>query len=413
MGHVSKTPAGNFRANWRNLAGKQESKTFATEREANAYLAEMEVAKTRGTYVSPRAGKTKLVEYARRWLDGRNDEKTTVARDRSIIRTHILPTWGNVPLGKIDHSSIQQWVSKLGQDLSPATVRECGRLLAGILTLATKDRVIAINPAEGIRLPKRRQTDDHGQTITRVELTNSLLPEIPPRYRALVALAAGCGLRWGECIGLSWNAIDLDGGMVKVGRVAVEVGGNVTMKAYPKSKAGRRSVPMPPFVVELLKQHRVLVTPRPDGSIFANEAGGPMRRTTFRASIWRPALTRAGLLGKVVQLDKRLWQATWPTEDGNEVSQRLPNRRAARAAVTRNAHGGLRFHDLRHSYATWLVSDGVPLNHVARVMGHEHISTTLDRYTHATRDGEDRVRRTFADFQLTETDKPDTEATGD
>jgi len=307
MGHVSKTSAGNFRANWRNLAGRQESKTFATEREANAYLAEMEVAKTRGTYVSPRAGKTKLIEYARRWLAGRNDEKTTAARDRSIIRTHILPTWGNVPLGKIDHSSVQQWVTKLGQDLSPATVRECGRLLTGILALATRDRVIALNPAEGIRLPKRRQTDAHDQTITRVELTNSLLPEIPARYRALVALAAGCGLRWGECIGLSWNAIDLDNATVNIGRVAVEVAGNVTIKAYPKSKAGRRSVPAPPFVIELLKQHRELVGPRPDGSIFANEAGGPMRRTTFRASIWRPALTRAGLLGKVVQLDKRLW----------------------------------------------------------------------------------------------------------
>ncbi|HEX6500561.1 MAG TPA: tyrosine-type recombinase/integrase [Micromonosporaceae bacterium] len=108
-----------------------------------------------------------------------------------------------------------------------------------------------------------------------------------------------------------------------------------------------------------------------------------MRRTVFRAWIWRPALVRAGLLGKVVQVERRLWRATWRDRDGLEVTEDFPNRRAARARVARMAQGGLRFHDLRHSYATWLVSDGVPLNEVARVMGHEQISTTLDRYTHA------------------------------
>ena len=62
--------------------------------------------------------------------------------------------------------------------------------------------------------------------------------------------------------------------------------------------------------------------------------------------------------------------------------------------------GNLRFHDLRHSYATWLVSDGVPINDVARVMGHERTSTTLDRYTHSTRDRDGRIRGTFDAFSL-------------
>jgi integrase len=66
----------------------------------------------------------------------------------------------------------------------------------------------------------------------------------------------------------------------------------------------------------------------------------------------------------------------------------------ARLAVT------LRFHDLRHSYATWLVSDGVPINDVAKVMGHEQTSTTLDRYTHSTRDRDRRVLASFAAFSL-------------
>ncbi|WP_231929743.1 tyrosine-type recombinase/integrase [Micromonospora inositola] len=81
--------------------------------------------------------------------------------------------------------------------------------------------------------------------------------------------------------------------------------------------------------------------------------------------------------------------------------EEFPNRRMARARVSRMAQGGLRFHDLRHSYATWLVSDGVPINDVARVMGHEQISTTLDRYTHALEAGAEKVRDSFTDFPLT------------
>ena len=65
---------------------------------------------------------------------------------------------------------------------------------------------------------------------------------------------------------------------------------------------------------------------------------------------------------------------------------------------------GVRFHDLRHSYATWLVSDGVPINDVAKVMGHEQTSTTLDRYTHSTSERDGRVLRSFAAFSLPQDD---------
>ncbi|MBQ0893904.1 tyrosine-type recombinase/integrase [Micromonospora sp. U56] len=80
---------------------------------------------------------------------------------------------------------------------------------------------------------------------------------------------------------------------------------------------------------------------------------------------------------------------------------RVPMRTGRRRPAPGMAQGGLRFHDLRHSYATWLVSDGVPINDVARVMGHEQISTTLDRYTHAFEAGAQKVRDSFADFPLT------------
>jgi integrase len=151
---------------------------------------------------------------------------------------------------------------------------------------------------------------------------------------------------------------------VHVVRVAVEVSGHVTLKPYPKSKAGRRTVPLPPFVVELLAVHPQQFSPGAHGLVFTTRTGEAVRRTTFRARVWKPSLHRAGL----------------PTS--------------------------LRFHDLRHSYATWLVSDGVPINDVARVLGHEQMSTTLDRHTHPSRDRDRRVLEAFADFSLTPIKEP-------
>ena len=69
--------------------------------------------------------------------------------------------------------------------------------------------------------------------------------------------------------------------------------------------------------------------------------------------------------------------------------------------MARAAHGGLRFHDLRHSYATWLISKGVPINDVVSAMGHEKATTTLNIYTHQSADRDQRLRSALADFSLT------------
>jgi hypothetical protein len=126
-----------------------------------------------------------------------------------------------------------------------------------------------------------------------------------------------------------------------------------------------------------------------------------VRRTTFRAKVWRPSLVRAGLLGKIVEVGERRIMAHWHDGQGRECSQQFPTAREATEHLVKYAHGGLRFHDLRHSYATWLVSAGVPINDVSAVMGHEQTSTTLDRYTHPSQDRDQRVRSVFADFLLT------------
>lgn len=358
MGFVRKTPAGRHRACWRDPAGRQKSKTFRTKKEASAFLAEVESALNRGMYVAPDAGRLRFGDYATRWLAGRNDERATAARDASIMRNHVLPRWGAVPLAKIEHSAVQAWVTELGDRLSPASVRECYRLASGVMRSAVRDRLIGFNPCEGVRLPARRRKDTDDQVISRDELVSKLLPAVPDRYRALVALAGGTGLRWGECAGLCWDALDLAAGIVRVVRVAEEVSGHVRLKPYPKSKAGRRTVPLPGFVVQVLTEHARCFGNDGDGLVFTTGTGEAIRRGTFRSRVWKPSLRRAGL------------------------------------------SVALRFHDLRHSYATWLVSDGVPINDVAKVMGHEQTSTTLNRYTHSTAERDQRVLKSFAAFSL-------------
>jgi Arm DNA-binding domain len=103
MGHIVPTPAGGYRANWRDAAGRQRAKTFATKREAKAYLAEVESAVSRGLYVDPHAGRLRFGAYAARWLNARNDEITTAARDASIMRNHVVARWCGVPKGGLHH----------------------------------------------------------------------------------------------------------------------------------------------------------------------------------------------------------------------------------------------------------------------------------------------------------------------
>jgi integrase len=93
--------------------------------------------------------------------------------------------------------------------------------------------------------------------------------------------------------------------------------------------------------------------------------------------------------------------AHWHDGEGRECSQQFPTTREATEHHVKYAHGGLRFHDLRHSYATWLISASVPINDVSAVMGHEQTSTTLDRYTHPSHDRDQRVKAVFTDFLLT------------
>lgn len=393
MGFVNRTTRGKWKAFWRAPDGKQRSKTFATKRDASVFLAEIEAAKSRGMYVSPHAGRTLFGDHAERCMETWNQEKTTTARDRSLMRNHVMPQWERWQLAKIDDLSGRAWLTKLSKTHSRATVAECKRLASKVMRSAQRNRLIAENPFDGMELPECR-VDEHGQqVISQEEFHSKLLPATPPRYRALVAMAGGTGFRWGELAGYCEDALSQAGASVV--RTAIEVAGHVEFKPFPKTKLGRRTVPLPDWARTELQRHMETYSRGPRGLIFTNEAGGFLRRTLFRSRVWRPTLVRAGLLGEFFELDSGLYEGVWSDEDGKVHSECFNTEAKAVAHVARHQVGGLRFHDLRHSYSTWLVDDGVPPNMVQRVMGHEHVSTTLQLYTRRT-DNPERILEALA-----------------
>jgi len=260
---------------------------------------------------------------------------------------------------------------------------------------AVRNRLIPFNPCDDVKVHKRRRRDTDDQVIERAVFRSRLLSAVPDRHRGIVGVAGGCGLRWGEAAGLCLDAVDLDRGALRVIRTVIEVAGHTSFKPYPKSTAGRRTVPMPGWLVMMLREHMARYPLGEGDLIFANEVGAALRRTLFRSRVWRPSLVRAGLLGSVA-VDGTGYLARWTDGAGERHRRQLATEPAAVKLVVREHAGGLRFHDLRHSYATWLVDDGVPPNMVQRVMGHERSSTTLDLYTRRTEDTS-RVLRALDD----------------
>lgn len=153
MAFIRKTEAGRWKVGWREPNGRQRYKTFKTKKAAAVYVAELESSLHRGLYVDPHAGRALFGPYATKWLAARSVEATTAHTTGSILRVHVLPRWGAVPLGRIDHSSVQEWVTTLGRRRSPALVVKAYRLLAAVLRSAVRDRLIAFNPCDGVELP--------------------------------------------------------------------------------------------------------------------------------------------------------------------------------------------------------------------------------------------------------------------
>lgn len=329
-----------FVVRWREPGGGSRQRTFDTQRDARAFRRTIDGDLAADRYVDPSRTKVLLGEWIEDWAANRVGVRpTTEARNESVIKNHILPSFGDRAIGDLRQRDVQRWVRGLvDAGLAPATVRVCYQVLSAALDAAVDAEQLRVSPCRAIDLPKVRTEEkrflDHEQVLT---LANAM----PDRYRTLVLVLAFAGLRIGEAAALRRTNLSLtpDGASIRVAMTAVEVRGKWGLQP-PKTSASRRTVPIARNVAEALRRHLDQFVARgPDALVFTAPAGGPLRVATFRRRVWVPATNVAGL-------------------------------------------DGLDIHELRHSaVALWISAGADPLR-IQRWAGHSSSRVTLDVYGH-------------------------------
>jgi integrase len=295
------------------------------------------------------AGSLTVGEYLERWL--KDSVKGTVRQStyevyEYVTYPHIVPALGRVRLKSLNPAHVRRFYrDRLDADLSSATVRKMHGVLQKALDQAVSDGLIPRNVVKGIKLPQTKKKEIQPLTP---EQTHALLDAARgDRLEALYVLAVATGLREGELLALKWEDVELEDAVLRVRHSLTRTGGKVTL-GLPKTKKSRRSVGLTERAVEALQAHlsrqlevmkRMGSLYRPGGLVFANETGGIINPSNLRNRSFKPLLKRA----------------------------RLPD---------------IRFHDLRHTCATLLLSRNVNPKIVSEMLGHSSIAITLDTYSH-------------------------------
>jgi integrase len=328
------------------VRGRDVSRTFRTRAEAIAVRRQVEHDELRGVAYDPRAGRITLDAWWDEWWPSTAHLRvSTRTRDEVMYRARIKPTLGDIALVDLDRSTLRAWVAEVrAANLAASTVHKLAQILSKCLRAAVDDGRLARNPAAGLDLPRVEREEMRFLSASDVA---TLAESIDERWRALVILAAYGGLRLGELLALRRHRIDLMRGTVDVAETVGHPDGRLFV-GPPKTRAGRRCVPIPRVAVQALEQHLSACDVAHDGILFPGDKGGYVHGEHFRTKIWHPAVERAGL-------------------------------------------APLRPHDLRHTaVALWIAAGASPKEIAARA-GHTSVVTVLDRYGHLLPGSEDRV----------------------
>jgi integrase len=275
-------------------------RTFATFEEA----AEFDAAIKAGRLSRDAPGRRAAVTFgtaAARWLATKQATKRPSTADlyATELRAHVLPAFAGMPLPDITRRDVQEWVNALvASGLAPATVRHAYRaVFKSVLSDAIDDGLLAGSPCHRIKLPAAAPAVIEPLAPALILI---LADRIDPRYRAMVWLGAGCGLRWSEAAGLTRDRIYL-GARAQV-TIDRQLGYRPASKrrspdaasrplfAPPKTSASCRVIPLPATVTAALREHLRAYPPRPPGLLFTTPAGDVLNPANWRQRIWRPVV---------------------------------------------------------------------------------------------------------------------------
>jgi integrase len=298
-----------------------------------------------------------LEAYLRRWIDEvlrGTVKQSTLENYTYIVRLHIIPELGRVRLRALKSRDVRRlYREKLEAGLSPRTVQIIHTVLRKALQQAVRDDVLTRNVCDAVTAP--RPTKKEMQPLT-PEQAKSLLENVrEDRLRALYVLAITAGLREGELLGLRWDDVDLERKLLQVRRQLTRTRDGLSFTAPKRDKA--RVVRLTDIAIAALKAHR--------------EAQNEER-------------ARAG----------SLWEETslvFTSSIGTPVDVGNLTYRSFRPLLKRTNLPRIRFHDLRHTCATLLLSKGTHPKIVQEMLGHANISMTMDTYSHVLPDMQEKA----------------------
>lgn len=355
---------------WREPDGRPRKLSFAKKVDADAHAATVEADKLRGSYIDVRAGRELFGSYVERWLADQTVDMATREAMGHRFRLYVkpFPLW-RTQLGKIKPGSVQAWLRALdgagrgGTGLGESTKLVVFAHVSAALSAAAADELIGKNPCQSpsVRKPK---PDARRVTPWARDWVMGMHAQLPARYRVLVPLGSGAGLRQGEAFGLAVEDMDFLRGKLTVRRQVKIVGGQLVF-ALPKGRKVRE-VPFAGSVRDEVAAHlaefpAVEVTlpwEEPDGKrvtarlVVATSKENACHRNSFNSEVWRKARDRVGIPGE--------------RENG--------------------------MHALRHYFASVLLDAGESIKAVSEYLGHASAAFTLRTYTHLMPSSEDRTR---------------------
>ena len=292
--------------------------------------------------------------YATRWIGSSlaaSDRKaSTKSLYAGLTRTHIIGSeLGRLPMNRLRASSVERFLSQLrAKGLSDSSVRQIYTVARAIGDGAVRDGFVGKNPFTAVRRPN---VATHEATFLDPEQIQQLLLHAgSSRYAPLFELLVSTGMRRGEALALRWPDVDFDGRLIRVRGTLTRVDGDLRVTP-PKSDKSRRSIPMSARALAVLRDVQ--------------------SRTKAERGTARQLWVDTGFV--------------FVTDVGEPCDPRNALRALTAAAKTAGLTG-IGLHTLRHSAASVMLSNGVPITVVSQILGHSGISITVDVYGHVSPD---------------------------
>lgn len=321
---------------------------FGTRREAQAELQQQTEELRAGIEVTTRLT---VAQYLRQWLNSRRDIRpSTLAVYRQHVEYCHIPSLGHVPLRELRARHVDDMISTVmvrqyrGHPVSHATVRRIYATLRKALNDAVARRLLAFNPALHVALPAEHR--DPVSVWTSEQVATFLEHTAGDRLYPLFLLVITTGMRRGELLALRWRDVDLQKEEVRISRTLSQIGRQLVV-GPPKTKAGRRTVPIDALTAAVLHDHW-------------------LRQQRDREA-WGVGWQDAGLV--------------FAREDGSALRPETVSRRFRQLSVSAELPP-IRFHDLRHTSASLALGAGVAMKVVSDRLGHSTLGITADLYTH-------------------------------